>query len=83
MLILCEWVELKARGIKKNAFGKKEGGIKGLLCHLFPFHSSSVAIEKKKGKLECFTFQVCHSNHLSRLKYCVKSQGGKREEGWV
>lgn len=50
MLILCEWVELKARGIKKNAFGKKDGGIKGLLCHLFPFHSSSVSIEKKKKR---------------------------------
>lgn len=50
MLILCEWVELKVRGIKKNALGKKKGGMKGLLCRLFPFHSSSVAIEKKKKK---------------------------------
>lgn len=57
MLILCEWVELKARGIKKNAFGKKEGGIKGLLCHLFPFHSSSVAIEKKKVNLSALPFK--------------------------
>lgn len=27
---------------------KKKGGMKGLLCRLFPFHSSSAAIEKKK-----------------------------------
>lgn len=63
---------------------EKEGGMKGLLCHLSPFHSSSVAIEKKKssGKLECFTFQVCHSNHLilNCLKYCVKNQGGKKKK---
>lgn len=25
MLILCEWVELKARGIKKNALAKRRG----------------------------------------------------------
>lgn len=29
---------------------EKKGGMKGLLCRLFPFHSSSVAIEKKKKK---------------------------------
>lgn len=34
--------------------------------------------KKSSGKLECFTFQVCHSNHLilSCLKYCVKDWRG-------
>lgn len=25
MLILCEWIELKVRGIKKNALGRRRG----------------------------------------------------------
>lgn len=91
MLILCEWVALKARGIRKNA--RRKGSMKGLMCHLFPFHSSSVEIEEKKkkssGKLECFTFQICHSNLLilSCLKYHVKNRGvgeaWRKEQGLV
>lgn len=41
----------ESEGNKKECSWKnleEEGGMKGLLCHLFPFHSSSVAIEEKK-----------------------------------
>lgn len=46
MLILCEWGELKARGIKKNALGRRRVYERTTVS--FPFHLSSVAIEKKK-----------------------------------
>lgn len=74
------WIE--SEGNKKECSWKKKGGMKGLLCHLFPFHSSSLAIEKKNcSKLEYFTFQVWHSNHLifNCLKYCVKKMRGWEE----
>lgn len=74
------WIESERN--KKECSWKKKGGMKGLLCHLFPFHSSSLAIEKKNcGKLEYFTLQVWHSNHLifNCLKYCVKKMRGWEE----
>lgn len=47
MLILCEWIELKARGIKKHALGKRRG-MKRTTVSFIPFSFILCCSRKKK-----------------------------------